>query len=213
MQLADVKRLAGRGEGLTIEFKKKAAHPEKIVRELIAMANTAGGVLLVGVDDDGTVSGQKFIEDEVYVLEKAIEELIFPPLNYTRETLAINEKKGVAIFEIPLSDARPHFLKVDGMRKSYIRVKDRSVQASKEVWEILKKGKREKDVIFTYGEKEELLLKALDEKEQITVKEYAKLARIPKFLASRTLVRLVLANVLAIHPQEAEDFFTLKGGV
>lgn len=213
MQLADVKRLAGRGEGLTIEFKKKAAHPEKIVRELIAMANTAGGVLLVGVDDDGTVSGQKFIEDEVYVLEKAIEELIFPPLTYHRETLAINEKKGVAIFEIPLSDARPHFLKVDGTRKSYIRVKDRSVQASKEVWEILRKGKREKDVIFTYGEKEELLLKALDEKEQITVKEYAKLARIPKFLASRTLIRLVLANVLAIHPQEAEDFFTLKGGV
>lgn len=104
-------------------------------------------------------------------------------------------------------------MKVEGLRKAYIRVKDRSVQASKEVWEILKKGKREKDVIFTYGEKEELLLKALDEQKQITVKEYAKIARIPKFLASRTLVRLVLANVLSIHPQESEDYFTLKGEV
>lgn len=93
MQLADIKRLASRGEGLTLEFKKKAAHPEKIVRELIALANTAGGILLVGVDDDGTVSGQKFIEDEVYVLEKAIKELIHPQLSFRRNTLALSEKK------------------------------------------------------------------------------------------------------------------------
>lgn len=211
MQLADVKRMASRGEGLTIEFKKKVSHPEKIVRELIALANTAGGTLLVGVDDDGTVSGQKYIEDEVYVLEKAIKELIFPTLTFHRETLAITEKKGVAIFEIPLSADRPHFMKLEGVRKAYFRVQDRSVQASKEVWEILKKGKREKDVIFTYGEKEETLLKAIDEQGQITVKEYMKIARIPKFLASRTIVRLVLANVLTIHPQEGEDYFTLKG--
>jgi hypothetical protein len=30
------------------------------------------------------------------------------------------------------------------------------------------------------------------------------------FLASKTLVRLVVANLLHIHPQESEDFFTLK---
>ncbi|MHA7131275.1 AlbA family DNA-binding domain-containing protein [Algoriphagus namhaensis] len=210
MQLADVKRIASRGEGLTIEFKKKVAHPDKIVREVIALANTAGGVLLVGVDDDGTVSGQKFIQDEVYVLEKAIAELIFPELEFDCKMLAIDEKKGVAVFQIPLSKNRPHFLKLDGLRKSYIRVADRTVQASKEVWEVLKKGKREQDVVFTYGEKEEVLLKALGEHDKITVKEYAKLAKIPRFLASRTLVRLTLANVLEIFPQESEDIFKLK---
>lgn len=45
---------------------------------------------------------------------------------------------------------------------------------------------------------------------KITLKEYAKLAKLPKFIASKTLVRLVLANVLVIHPQEVDDFFTLK---
>ena len=60
---------------MKIEFKKKAAYPEKIVREIVALANTEGGVLLLGVDDDGTVSGQRFIEEEIFVMEKAIYDL------------------------------------------------------------------------------------------------------------------------------------------
>ena len=67
-----------------------------------------------------------------------------------------------------------------------------------------------KDIVFTYGRKEEVLMKALGEKGRITLKEYSKLAGIPIFMASKTLVRLVAANVLALHPQETEDFFTLK---
>ncbi|MDN3204836.1 AlbA family DNA-binding domain-containing protein [Algoriphagus sediminis] len=211
MLLSEVKRLASRGEGLSLEFKKKAAHPEKIIREIIAFANTSGGTLLLGVDDDGTVSGQKFIQDEVYVLEKAIEEEIRPKIEFSREIIEITEKKGIAIFEIPQSPNRPHFLYEEGKRKSYVRVEDRSIQASKEVWEVIKKSRQPRDVVFTYREKEETLMKAIEEHGKITVKEYSRIARIPKFLASRTLVRLTLASVLELHPQESEDFFTLKG--
>ena len=211
MTLQDVKFLAARGEGLRIEFKKKATFPEKIVRELIAFANTLGGDLLIGVDDDGTVSGQRYIEEEIFVMEKAIKELIFPRLEYELFSLKLNEKKGVAIFRVPLSPNRPHYLKEKDRKQAYTRVADRSVQASREVWEILRRGKNPRDMVFTYGRKEELLMKALGESEKITLKEFAKLANLPKFLASKTLVRLVLANVLQIHPQESEDYFTLKG--
>ena len=210
MTLQEVKFLASQGEGLKIEFKKKAAFPEKIVREVIAFANTAGGDLLIGVDDDGTVSGQRYIEEEIYVMEKAIRELIFPVLDYELTSVKLNEKKGVAIFKIPFSENRPHFLKEGRKRQSYIRVADRSVQASREVWEILRRGKNPKDIIFQYGKKEEILMRMLEEQGRITMKEYAKAAKLPYFLASKTLVRLVLANVLKIHPQESADYFTLK---
>ncbi len=210
MTLQEVKILAAKGEGLKIEFKKKAAFPEKIVREVIALANTEGGDLLIGVDDDGTVSGQRFIEEEIFVMEKAIRELIFPSLSYEVFTLKLNEKKGVAVFRIPLSPDRPHFLKEKDKKQAFIRVGDRSVQASREVWEVLKKSRVPKDTVFTYGRKEEILMKALGEHGKITLREYARLAQIPKFLASKTLVRLVTANVLKIHPQESEDYFTLK---
>ncbi|WP_339703616.1 ATP-binding protein [Algoriphagus aquimarinus] len=210
MTLQDVKVLATKGEGLRIEFKKKATFPEKIVRELIAFANTSGGDLLIGVDDDGTVSGQRYIEEEIFVMEKAIKEFIFPQLAYELFSLKLNEKKGVAVFKVPISTQRPHYLKEKDRKQAFIRVADRSVQASKEVWEILRRSKTPKDMVFTYGRKEEILMKALAEFERITLKEFSKLANLPRFLASKTLVRLVLANVLLIHPQESEDFFTLK---
>ncbi|MFC5625524.1 AlbA family DNA-binding domain-containing protein [Algoriphagus winogradskyi] len=210
MTLQEVKLLAAKGEGLRIEFKKKATYPEKIVRELIAFANTSGGDLLIGVDDDGTVSGQRFIEEEIFVMENAIKELIFPPLAYELFSIKLNEKKGVAVFKISCSPNRPHYLKEKDRKQAFIRVADRSVQASREVWEILRRGKNPRDMVFTYGRKEEILMKALGESEKITLREFAKLANLPKFLASKTLVRLVLANVLQIHPQESEDFFTLK---
>lgn len=210
MTLQEVKFLAAKGEGLRIEFKKKAAFPEKIVREVVALANTEGGDLLIGVDDDGTVSGQRFIEEEIFVMEKAIREYIFPKLEFEVFTIKLSEKKGVAVFRIPQSPDRPHFLKEKDRKQAYIRVQDRSVQASREVWEVLKKGRIPKDTIFTYGWKEEILMKALGENGKITLKEFARLAKIPRFLASKTLVRLVSANVLNIHPQESEDYFTLK---
>lgn len=210
MTLQEIRALAAKGEGLKIEFKKKASFPEKIVREFIALANTAGGNLLIGVDDDGTVSGQRFIEEEVFVMEKAIKELIFPALEYELFTLKLSEKKGVAIFKIPVSSSRPHYLKENEKKQAFIRVADRSVQASREVWEILRRGRIQRDTVFTYGRKEEILMKALEESGKITVKEFSKVANLPRFMASKTLVKLVLANVLQIHPKETEDFFTLK---
>lgn len=210
MTLQELYKLAQQGEGIRTEFKKKAAFPEKIVREIIALANTEGGYLLIGVDDDGTVSGQRFIEEEVFVMEKAIREYIFPALAYDVEIHKLNPKKGIAVFSIPISINRPHYLKDGERKKAYVRVKDRSIQASREMWEIIKRGKTPKDTVFTYGEKETLLMRALGEQEKITLQEFQRLAKLPRFMASKTLVRLVLANVLQIKPQEGEDYFVLN---
>lgn len=210
MTLQEVKTLVAKGEGRRIEFKKKAAYPEKIVREVIALANTEGGDLIIGVDDDGTVSGQRFIEEEIFVMDKAIKELIFPGLAFEVFTVKLSEKKGIAVFRIPHSPERPHYLVVNDKKQAFIRVEDRSVQASREVWEVLKKSRSPRDTVFTYGRKEEILMKFLGEKNKITLKEFSKAARIPVFMASKTLIKLVSANVLAIHPQETEDYFTLK---
>jgi predicted HTH transcriptional regulator len=210
MTLQEINKLAQQGEGLKIEFKKKATFPDKIVREIVALANTEGGYLLIGVDDDGKVSGQRFIEEEVFVMEKAIREQIKPELLYQVEVVKLNPKKGVAVFIIPKSLDPPHFIIENQRKKAFVRVSDRSIQASREMWEILKRGKKTKDVIFTYGEKETILMKALAEKGKVTLREFQYLAKLPKFLASRTLVRLVLANVIQIVPQEKEDYFLSK---
>jgi predicted HTH transcriptional regulator len=210
MTLLEIHKLAQQGEGLKIEFKKKAAFPDKIVKEIIAMANTEGGYLLIGVDDDGTVSGQRFIEEEVFVMEKAIREHIKPELVYDVGVVKLNPKKGVAVFSIPRSLDRPHFILDNNRKRAFVRVADRSIQASREMWEILRRGKQSKDVVFTYGEKETVLMKALAEHGKVTLREFQHLAKLPRFLASKTLVRLVLANVIQIIPQEKEDYYLSK---
>ncbi|MEQ8573732.1 MAG: ATP-binding protein, partial [Fulvivirga sp.] len=51
MTFQELKRLVSQGESETLEFKRKVAHPEKIVKEIVAFANTKGGKLLIGVSD------------------------------------------------------------------------------------------------------------------------------------------------------------------
>ena len=77
------------------------------------------------------------------------------------------------------------------------------------VKEILKGKKKDKGYKFAYGEKENLLMKYLDKNKEITVTMFSELAEIPKKIASRTLVLLVLAGVLRVNPSEIEDTFSV----
>jgi predicted HTH transcriptional regulator len=57
MKTADLKILVQEGEGTTLEFKE--GFSGSLAREIVAMANTIGGRVLLGVRDDGTVAGVK----------------------------------------------------------------------------------------------------------------------------------------------------------
>lgn len=59
-EVYQLRRLVMEGEGQHLEFKRKVSHPEKIVREMIAFANSEGGTILIGVDDDGLLAGVKY---------------------------------------------------------------------------------------------------------------------------------------------------------
>lgn len=54
-----LKTLLAKGETLTVEFKSDAKGlPDRdLVAAVVAMANTEGGLILLGVEDDGTVTG------------------------------------------------------------------------------------------------------------------------------------------------------------
>ena len=55
MTLDDLRILIQEGEGTTLEFKESLS--SSFARELVALANTIGGKILLGVRDDGTVIG------------------------------------------------------------------------------------------------------------------------------------------------------------
>ena len=54
---SDIDILVQQGEGTTLEFKESLS--ASFARELVALANTTGGRILLGVSDDGVVKGVK----------------------------------------------------------------------------------------------------------------------------------------------------------
>ncbi len=209
MKIKELKELVHQGEGLHIEFKLKANHPDKIIKEVVAFANTEGGVLLVGVNDNRQIPGLKFADEEEFVLVREIEKHINPPVDYELERVKIEDDREVLVFRIPESSEKPHFVdfRNEEIPKAYVRVCDKSIQASREVKEILKGQRKARNLRFSYGDKETSLMKYLDENESITVADYANLVGIPNKNASRTLVLLTLTNVLRCIPGEHEDRF------
>jgi predicted HTH transcriptional regulator len=212
MKLKQLKELVHQGEGLHLEFKLKASHPEKIIRGIVAFANTTGGKLLIGVNDDKQIPGLKFADEDEYVLVNEIEKHISPPVTYTIERVKVENEREVLVFSIPESPEKPHYVDFHSgeQPKAYVRVCDKSIQASKEVKEILKGQRKAKSLRFSYGDKENQLMKYLDTNESISVDEFARLADIPRKSASRTLVLLSLTSVLKCIPDDHQDRFSLN---
>lgn len=207
-KLSELRRLVSRGEGLHLEFKRKSSFPDKIARELIAFANTDGGTLLVGVDDDGTVAGVKFPEEELLVIKKELETHCRPPLPVQAHMVRVDEKRYVLRIDVEKSSRRPHRYVEGEKSTSFVREKDQTIRASREMVEVIRRLKTLKGMKFPYGEAEQKLIRFLADHPAITLPEFARLAGLGRFPASRKLVRLVLANVLRITPTEKGDVFS-----
>lgn len=81
MNHIDLTTLLERGEDSTLEFKREAPHPEALAAEIVAFANTAGGTILFGVEDDGSVCGvadSKLEERLVMICRQNVDPPIIP---------------------------------------------------------------------------------------------------------------------------------------
>ncbi len=208
----DLKTLVRNGEGLHLEFKLKASHPDKIMKEVIAFSNSEGGTLLIGVSDNGDIEGLKYPEEDEYVLKKAIRQYCRPIINYTFYKVEVENNRSVLVFEFKPHTRKPAYFITDFSTYkgiAYVRVADKCIQASHEMIYILA-HQEDKSVRFTFGKTEKKLFELLDLKGKIQIDDFIEFAKINRSLASRTLVRLTLANVLNIFPGENTDFYTLK---
>lgn len=205
--LFDLKRLVLEGEGLHLEFKRKAAHPEKIIREFIALANTQGGTVLIGVDDNGSIPGVKYPEEETHVVTEALTKYCKPLLVYQESVLPISDNRFVVRYDISPSE-KIHFLVINNQRETFVRVQDMSVKASAEMQEIIKRSKKKRDIRFVFGDVEKNLMVYIEQNPQITLTQYMKFSGLNRFRASRKLILLVLANVLKVTASEKGDLYS-----
>ena len=221
MDYYDVEQLIEAGEGFGVEFKRRISSAEKISRTLISFANTKGGTILFGVDDDGSIVGVESEKSEVELIETAGREFCDPQIHPRIDIVPV-DGKDVILCHVDESKTKPHFFlgehrpndraKWDQAENTrvYIRVNDKTVMASREVIKILQNENPDAPPLkMTIGENERSLFNYLDQHERITLQEFGRLVNVSDRRASRILVRLVRAGVVRIHTHEREEFFTL----
>lgn len=81
MKRKEVLELIEEGENLGCEFKRKIPSVEKIAKEMIAFANTRGGVIFIGVDDNKDIVGVESEKSEAELIKDAALNYCEPPWN------------------------------------------------------------------------------------------------------------------------------------
>ncbi len=112
-----------RPEGKTLEFKRDLSSPDGLMRTIVAFANTAGGTILIGVEDKTAfvrgVTDPLAMEERVASL---ISDSISPRLLPDLELLTYRDTQVLAVNVYP-SAVRPHFLTRSGPEAgTYVRV-------------------------------------------------------------------------------------------
>ncbi|MDN3584721.1 AlbA family DNA-binding domain-containing protein [Mucilaginibacter flavus] len=204
----NIKKLIFEGEGVTLDFKKTITSCEKIARTMVSFANNKGGKLLIGVADDGTIKGVKSEDEERYMITRAAHMFIRPALEPTFEEVYVDDKLVLVVDTLP-SDLKPHYaLADDGKWWAYVRVKDKSVLASKIVLEVLKRSAGDEGVLIEYSENEKTLLGHLEKTGRITIKECSELLKMGRRRTQRILVDLILSGLIRINTTEKEEYYT-----
>jgi len=95
--MVDIHEILSLPEGKTIEFKRDLSSIKPILKTLIAFANTAGGTVLIGRDDNGVIIGVDDVFDTEEKLANAVADNIYPPLMPEIETTSFDGKSLIVI--------------------------------------------------------------------------------------------------------------------
>jgi ATP-dependent DNA helicase RecG len=135
----DIQDLLSRPEGKRLEYKRDLSSPVPVMRALVAFANSAGGVLVFGVDDDRTVRG---IADPVALearLVNLISDRIAPRLVPEIDIVPWRSTQLVVV-QVHLSPSRPHLLLADN--EVYVRLGASNRKADPELIEEMRRSCR-----------------------------------------------------------------------
>lgn len=119
------------GENLTTEFKRE--YTEEVKKTIVAFANTAGGVLFIGVNDDKTIAGVSKPDDIILQITNVVRSAIKPDLTlFVDCKIESTGKNFVITVIVQKGTACPYYLAGKGIRPEgvYIRQGASSVPAT-----------------------------------------------------------------------------------
>ena len=132
MLRSELLELIANGENSGVELKRDDVRPEQLAKEIVALANFQGGRVLLGVEDDGTITGLTRPDCERWVMDVAFGRYVHPMILPFYEEIVVEDGKRVAVITVQAGVSKPYVVRHNGREDVYVRVGTISRLASRE---------------------------------------------------------------------------------
>lgn len=194
------------GEHQQQDFKYKITDACKLAKSVSAFANTDGGRLMIGVRDDGHLSGVRS-EEEVYMMQVAAEVYCKPMVEISFERL-VAEGRQIVIAHVPISDQKPvRALCDDGRYRAFIRIADENIVASPVQMRIWKEEQSPRGQVFTYSETENKVFAALQTDNLQSLNQIVRRSGVKRPQVIVTLARMIRYGLVESRFSEHQFLF------
>lgn len=124
--------LIANGENSGVEFKRDDLRPEQLAKEVTALANLEGGHILIGVEDNGTISGIKRKDLEIWVMDTVFGRKLHPMIIPFYEEIQLDDGVRVAVVSITQAPTKPYVVRHNDREDIYVRIGSTSRLATRE---------------------------------------------------------------------------------
>jgi ATP-dependent DNA helicase RecG len=132
MLKSELLEIIANGENSGVEFKRDDLRPEQLAKEVVALLNFHGGKLLLGVEDDGAISGVQRADLETWVMDTVFCRYVHPLALPFYEEIVFDDGKRVAVISLTQGAAKPYVVRSNNREEIYIRVGSTSRLATRE---------------------------------------------------------------------------------
>ena len=186
--------LVKQGEHQQQDFKYKVQDARKLARSVSAFANTDGGRLLIGVRDDGHLSGVRS-DEEIYMMHQAAMAYCRPAASIKFDTYVI-DGRTIVVATVPPSDRKPVCAIGDDNRlTAYIRIADENIVASPVHLAVWRQECAPQGLLMRYTDDDSLLMATFRQHQQLTLNQLVRCSKLPRRQVIGMLSRLVRYNL------------------
>ena len=130
MLKTELLEIIANGENSGVEFKRDDIRPEQLAMDAVAMANLKGGMVLLGIEDDGSIRGIERKNLEQWVMN-IFHQKIHPAILPFYEEVLFGDKR-VAVVSFAEGPSKPYVVRDKGREDVYIRIGTTSRLATRE---------------------------------------------------------------------------------
>lgn len=132
MLKSELLEIIANGENSGVEFKRDDLRPEQLAKEIVALVNFQGGRLLLGVEDDGSISGIQRDDLETWMMDTVLGRYVHPLILPFYEEITLDGGKRVAVVSLTQGVAKPYVVRNNDREEIYVRVGSTSRLATRE---------------------------------------------------------------------------------